>query len=287
MPCDVPCPHCWRRPHDATTHDLRRLCDDAVSDVHPEGGPEQIRARARRPSAASLGADHRGRRRSDRGRHRRRRLAGPAPVREQPAGRRAGHRRSTHGSQAPAEPARTVDATVYYVGDTASGPRLFPEMRHVTDATGERPAGGGRRGADGHRRRTPTTRTRLPGHGVTAKATTRRAAVTIDLSEPNPAPGEHGRRAGRDGRAVARLDGRRARPRATSRCGSRSRCSRPTERARRATTASRSQRAERRLGALAGARSPARPRARRSRRSSRSGPGRHLRGQRGLGAQAG
>ena len=31
--------------------DLRRLLDDAVSDVHPEGGMDEIRARARRPSA--------------------------------------------------------------------------------------------------------------------------------------------------------------------------------------------------------------------------------------------
>ncbi len=31
--------------------DLRGLLRDAVSDVHPEGGPEQIRARARRHSA--------------------------------------------------------------------------------------------------------------------------------------------------------------------------------------------------------------------------------------------
>ena len=32
--------------------DLRSLFDDAVSDVHPEGGTSQIRARAERPSAS-------------------------------------------------------------------------------------------------------------------------------------------------------------------------------------------------------------------------------------------
>ena len=31
--------------------DLRSLFDDAVSDVHPEGGTSEIRARAGRPSA--------------------------------------------------------------------------------------------------------------------------------------------------------------------------------------------------------------------------------------------
>ncbi len=111
--------------------DLRRLLDDAVSDVHPEGGPEQIRARARRPSARRwvpitvaaaaatavvIGggawlAQHQSSSNPP--------AAGP----ERPAGSRR--------RQAPAEPARTVDTTVYYVGDTASGPRLFPEVRHV------------------------------------------------------------------------------------------------------------------------------------------------------------
>ena len=65
--------------------DLRALLDDAVSDVHPEGGPEQIRAR--RPSALgdTLGADHVGRRGRDGGGDRWRVLAGPAPALEQPS----------------------------------------------------------------------------------------------------------------------------------------------------------------------------------------------------------
>ena len=113
--------------------DLRRLLDDAVSDVHPEGGPDEIRARARRPSAmrwlpitvaaaaatavviaggAWLAQRHPGSNPP---------AAGPGTT-------------DTHGLVGPAA-GHPVDATVYYVGATAAGPRLFPEARRVADAT--------------------------------------------------------------------------------------------------------------------------------------------------------
>ena len=113
--------------------DLRRLFDDAVSDVHPEGGTDEIRARARRPSAmrwlpitiaaaaatavviaggAWFAQRHPGSNPP---------VAGPGTT-------------DTTASSAPAA-GHPVDATVYYVGATAAGPRLFPETRRVADTT--------------------------------------------------------------------------------------------------------------------------------------------------------
>ena len=113
--------------------DLRRLLDDAVSDVHPEGGPEQIRSRARRPSAgrwvpltlAAAAATILV-------------IGGGAWLAQQssnPPSAGPGTPQQS-ASQDPGAASRTVDATVYYVGATASGPKLFPEKQHLTDVTG-------------------------------------------------------------------------------------------------------------------------------------------------------
>src|SRR4029078_9498845 len=39
-------------------------------------------------------------------------------------------------ASAAASPPRNASVPAYYVGDTAGGPRLFAEERHVADATG-------------------------------------------------------------------------------------------------------------------------------------------------------
>ena len=113
--------------------DLRRLLDDAVSDVHPDGGPEQIRSRARRPSAGrwvplTL-------------------AAAAATILVIGGGTWLAQQSSNPPSAGPNTPqqsasndpgaaTRTVDATIYYVGATASGPKLFPEKQRLTGVTG-------------------------------------------------------------------------------------------------------------------------------------------------------
>jgi spore germination protein GerM len=117
--------------------DLRGILDDAVSDVHPEGGTDQIRARAARPSATrwvpiTLAA-----------------AAATAVVigggtwlaQQQSSSPPAAGPGSPQAptSQAPTSEApatRTVSVPVYYVGETANGPRLFPEQVRLTDVSG-------------------------------------------------------------------------------------------------------------------------------------------------------
>lgn len=120
-------------------HELRRMLHDAVSDVHPSGGTEDIRALAgaKRPSAARWvpltlaaavatvlvigGAAWLGGQSDDPP------AAGPggpaAPI-------------SSGSPSAEPDPGRTVQVPVYYVGDTAAGQRLFTETRTVTGVTG-------------------------------------------------------------------------------------------------------------------------------------------------------
>ena len=117
-------------------HELHRMLNDAVSDVHPTGGTDEIRSRAGtpRPSAARWvpitlaaamatvlvigGAAWLGRQADDA-------PAAGAPAAQAPASQKASP-----------EPGRTVAVPVYYVGQTASGPRLFQEEHTVTDAVG-------------------------------------------------------------------------------------------------------------------------------------------------------
>jgi hypothetical protein len=115
--------------------DLRRLLNDAVADVHPTGGTEQVRAAARRPSvgrwlpltaAAAVatvlviggGAW----------------LAQRSPDPQQAAGPSAPSVQDTT-TTAP-EPGHDLAVPVYYVGTTASGPRLFSETHQLTGVTG-------------------------------------------------------------------------------------------------------------------------------------------------------
>ena len=163
---------------------LRRLMDDAVSDVHPEGDLEQIRSRARRPSAtrwvpitlAAAAATAVV-------------IAGGAWIaQQQPADNPPSAGTGPAEAPAPQEPAgRTVQAIVYYVGATAAGPRLFPEVRAVAGATDSdlqvavdevltgSPAD-------------PDYQNPFKALGVTATATQEGGSVTIDLSGPVQRP---------------------------------------------------------------------------------------------------
>ncbi len=115
--------------------ELRRLLDDAVSDVHPQGGTSDIRARADRPTstrwvpivlAAAVatviviaGAGWLGQR--------------------EPSGTPAaepGSPSQTPDGQTSLAPGRSETLSVFYVGETAVGPRLFPETRTFTEVRG-------------------------------------------------------------------------------------------------------------------------------------------------------
>lgn len=158
--------------------DLRRLLDDAVSDVHPEGGVDEIRARAYRPSATRwvpitlaaaaamvvvIAGGYW--------------LAQRQPSNNPPA---AGTPRAP-ASEAPAETGRTVDTTVYYVGATASGPRLFPEARRVTDTTESDVQVAVNEALSGTPK-DPDYESAWPLPGTTAKVTTSGSLITVDLT---------------------------------------------------------------------------------------------------------
>ena len=164
--------------------DLRRILDDAVSDVHPDDGLERIRSRTRRPSAMRWlpitvataaatvlviagGAW----------------LAQRGPGDDQPAASPGTPDRSA--SQAPA--GHTVNATVYYVGATAAGPRLYPEARTVSDATDSDLQVAVDEALTGTPK-DPDYRNAFKALGVTAKATEDSGAVTIDFSAPVTRP---------------------------------------------------------------------------------------------------
>lgn len=123
-------------------HQLRRMLDDAVSDVHPSGGTDEIRSRAGtpRPSATRWvpitlaaamatvlvigGAAWLGRQSDDP-------TAADAPAAPAPTSQTS----ATDSSPEP-DPGRTLEVPVYYVGQTASGPRLFLENHTVENAVG-------------------------------------------------------------------------------------------------------------------------------------------------------
>jgi len=165
--------------------DLRALLDDAVSDVHPEGGTEQIRARAKRPSATRwvpitvaaaaatavvIGGGAW--------------LAQQQPSSNPPA---AGPGTPSSPSRAPAAPSHTVDTTVFYTGATASGPRLFPEARRVTDATDSDLQVAVDEALTGTPH-DPDYQNPFKPLGITATATVAGGAVTLDLSGPVDRP---------------------------------------------------------------------------------------------------
>jgi hypothetical protein len=165
--------------------DLRRLLDDAVSDIHPEGSVEEIRARSRRPSAmrwvpitiAAAAATAVV-------------IAGGAWLAQrQPASNPPAASPGTTGSSTvpDAAPGRTVDATVYYVGATAAGPRLFPEARTVQDTTASDLQVAVDEALTGTPK-DPDYQNPFKALGVTAEATSDNGVVTIDLSDPLPRP---------------------------------------------------------------------------------------------------
>ncbi len=166
--------------------DLRSLFDDAVSDVHPEGGTSEIRARAGRPSAGSwvsltvaaavatavviVGGAWLAQRQSDNAP-----AAGPGTTAHEPT------------RQPSSDDRRRLDVPVYYVGSTAVGPRLFAERHRVMDASGIALQAAVQEALTGSPF-DPDYENPLSGLGVTATATAKGGLVTVDLSEPLPRP---------------------------------------------------------------------------------------------------
>jgi spore germination protein GerM len=165
--------------------ELRQLLDDAVSDVHPKGGLDQIRARAGQSSSAG---------RSGRwvpvvlaaavatvvvitgaGWLAQREPSGP-PAAEQ------GTTLDTPSSRGSVEAGRTATLSIYYVGQTAVGPRLFPEVRTFTDVRGT-DLETAVQAAIGSPPRDPDYLGWTPSDGLSAQAELMGDQLTIDLSE--------------------------------------------------------------------------------------------------------
>jgi len=161
--------------------DLRSLFDDAVSDVHPEGGTGEIRARAGRPSASRWmpltvaaavatvmvivgGAWLAQQESGDTP------AAGPGSTAEQPT------------SQPSSDDRRTLQVPVYYVGGTAAGPRLFAETHRVRDASGIELQAAVQEALTASPL-DPDYENPLSGPGLVATAAAEGGQVTIDLSE--------------------------------------------------------------------------------------------------------
>ena len=87
-----------------------------------------------------------------------------------------------------AEPSRTVDATVYYVGEHRRGPRLFPEARTVDGRHRQRPAGRGGRGSSPAGRSDPDYQS-WPSTELGAPRRRPRTAARSRSTSPSPATG--------------------------------------------------------------------------------------------------
>ena len=163
--------------------DLRRLLDDAVSDVDPGEGLDRIRYRVRRPSpgrwvpitvAAALATVLV--------------IAGAAWLgRSQPPAAGPGTSDGATSGKPVAQPGRAVDVTVYYVGETAIGPRLFSELHTVPHATGSDLQAAITEAVTSPPQ-DPDYENLFLGLGVDATATTDGDATTIDLAAPLSAP---------------------------------------------------------------------------------------------------
>ena len=171
--------------------DLRCLFDDAVSDVHPEGGTSEIRARAGRPSARRWVPLTARCCRGDRGRDRRGGVAGPAT-----AGRHTCRRAGRTPSRSPREPAlvrRRPTGTRRSRCRSTTWVAPLPDRACSPRRTGSPTRRGAscrwrcRRSSPGHRS-TPTTRTSSAGWASRATADANGGEVTIDLSEPLSRP---------------------------------------------------------------------------------------------------
>jgi hypothetical protein len=170
--------------------DLRSLFDDAVSDVHPDGGTNEIRARAGRPTAGRwvpltlaaaaatvvviVGGAWLAQRQPD-----------DTPAAD--PGRHADKSTGQPSSDDAAEQGRTVQVPVYYVGSTAARPRLFAETHRVTDATQSELEVAVKEVVAGSPL-DPDYESSFRGLGITATATAGAGKVTIDLSEPAARP---------------------------------------------------------------------------------------------------
>jgi hypothetical protein len=167
--------------------DLRGLLNDAVSDVHPEGGTDEIRTRARRqPSAGRWvpitlaaavatvavigGAAWLGGRGDDPP------TAGTGP--NAPAVQR---------SEPEPEQSRTVQVPVYYVGRTAAGPRLFAETHTVEHVKGSNLDAAVQEALEAPAL-DPDYDVWTPTEGVVAKTSSDGTTLTIDLAEPLERP---------------------------------------------------------------------------------------------------
>ncbi len=167
--------------------DLHGLFHEAVADVHAENGPDQIRARAARRTspgrwlpltlAAAVatvmvigGAAWLAGRQPDTP------AAGPGGPVQEPT------------SQTSAEPGRTAQVLVYYLGATAAGPRLFSETHTIEDTTDtdaqvavQEALGGAPADAD--------YQNHFRELGVTARVVQDQGGpLTVDFSEPVPRP---------------------------------------------------------------------------------------------------
>jgi hypothetical protein len=161
--------------------ELRRLLHDAVADVRPRGGTDDIRARADRPSptrwvpivlAAAVATVLV--------------IAGAAWLgQREPSGTPAaepGSPTQTPDGVRSLEPGRTETLTVFYVGRTALGPRLFPEVRTFTGVRGT-DLEAAVQAAIGSPPRDPDYLAWTPSDGLTAQARLVAGRLVVDVSE--------------------------------------------------------------------------------------------------------
>ncbi len=163
--------------------DLHGLLRDAVSDVHPEGGPDQIRARARRHPASRwvpltvaaavatvlvIGGTAW--------------LSRQQPDNTQAAAPNTTPKASPTKQATSAAAGRRVTVAVYYVGDTASGPRLFAETHHLPDTDQPEPQVAIEEALSGAPL-DPDYVNPLRDQGVAATMTDSGGEVTVDFSE--------------------------------------------------------------------------------------------------------
>ena len=158
--------------------DLRSLLHDAVSDVHPQHGPDALHGHIGPPSATRwlpltvaaaaavvlvIGGTAWAKHLSDR----QPAVAGP----------------SAPTSSASARAGRDLNVPVYYVGDTAAGPRLFVEYHEVRDTT-DSPLQAAVNEALTVNPEDPDYENLFQPLGVTATVSEGRQEIAVDLSRP-------------------------------------------------------------------------------------------------------
>lgn len=164
--------------------ELRGLLNEAVSDVHPEGGTEMIRARAKRSSAGRWvpltlaaavatvlvigGAAWLGGQGDD--------TPAASPRAQAPS----------QNGQSPDTP-RSVTLPVYYVGGTAAGARLFAETHTVEGVTGSDLDAAVQQALQAPAL-DPDYDVWTPTAGLVSKTSSDGTTLTIDLTRPLPRP---------------------------------------------------------------------------------------------------